>query len=78
MSIPGGQGLSSPPPFPPCTTIRAVPRTCHWAHFLGLHVTVHDSHGALTTNLLATTKKVVQSRTVIDLYFSVDWCSPCL
>ena len=59
---------------------------------LGSHLAVHDAHGYSTWDRVAPTgsvllcppshsslltKSVLKGRTVIGLYFSADWCTPC-
>ena len=50
-----------------------------WAQQLGPHLLVHDNPGdSLSVNRRVTTRSVVRGRTVVGIYFSADWCPPCI
>jgi hypothetical protein len=49
-----------------------------WADKLGPKLVVHDGHGYSHWDKLVPTPKVVRGRTVVGVYFSADWCNPCV
>ena len=76
MSVPGGPGPSpdplSPPPTPP------APDHNPWIRLLGPQLVVHDGHGYSSWDRPVPTPTVVHGRTVVGIYFSADWCPPCV
>jgi nucleoredoxin len=49
----------------------------HWVQELGSHLSVRNVHGYAVWDTMERTESVLKDRTVIRLYFSVDWCPPC-
>jgi nucleoredoxin len=45
---------------------------------LGPKLVVHDEHGYSHWDKLVPSLKVVCGRTVVGIYFSADWCTPCV
>ncbi len=45
---------------------------------LGPKLVVHDGHGYSHWDKLVPMRKVVRGRTVVGIYFSADWCTPCV
>ena len=45
---------------------------------LGPKLVVHDGHGYSRWDKLVPTRNVVRGRTVVGIYFSADWCNPCV
>ena len=75
MSEPGGPG-PSPDPNPPPTPLASDHNP--WIRLLGPQLVVHDGHGYSSWDRQAPTSTVVHGRTVVGIYFSADWCPPCV
>ncbi len=45
---------------------------------LGPQLVAHNGHGYSSWDSLVPTLKVVRGRMVVGIYFSADWCTPCV
>ncbi len=45
---------------------------------LGLQLVAHDGHGYSSWDSLVPTLKAVRGWTVVGIYFSANWCTPCV
>ncbi len=45
---------------------------------LGPQLVAHDGHGYSSWDRFVPTLKVVHGQTVVGIYFSADWCTPCV